>query len=95
MSSYEELLKQREELDQKIKQARSIELKDAILQVREVIGKFELTEVDVFGKARGTHDNRAKVAPKYRNPATGETWTGRGKATKWIADQEREKFLIV
>ena len=30
-----------------------------------------------------------------RNPATGETWTGRGKAPKWIDGQEREQYLIV
>lgn len=26
-----------------------------------------------------------KVAPKYRNPATGDTWTGRGLKPKWLA----------
>lgn len=28
----------------------------------------------------------SKVAPKYRDPATGATWTGRGKRPRWIAD---------
>ncbi|NCY12586.1 MAG: H-NS histone family protein, partial [Burkholderiaceae bacterium] len=37
---------------------------------------------------------RGKVAPKYKNPATGETWTGRGKAPKWIAGKDRSKFAI-
>lgn len=36
-------------------------------------------------KAQG--DRRAgKVAPKYRNPKTGETWTGRGRRPVWIAE---------
>jgi len=34
------------------------------------------------------------VAPKYRDPATGKTWTGRGKAPKWIDGKDRSKFLI-
>ncbi len=39
------------------------------------------------------------VAPKYLDPATGATWTGRGKAPRWIVDAEkagkkREQFLI-
>jgi DNA-binding protein H-NS len=25
-----------------------------------------------------------KVAPKYRNPATGDTWSGRGLKPKWL-----------
>lgn len=27
---------------------------------------------------------RAKPAPKYRHAATGETWSGRGMAPKWV-----------
>lgn len=26
-----------------------------------------------------------KVAPKYRNPATGDTWSGRGLKPKWLS----------
>ncbi|MEY8875225.1 MAG: H-NS family nucleoid-associated regulatory protein, partial [Leptothrix sp. (in: b-proteobacteria)] len=25
-----------------------------------------------------------KVAPKYRDPSTGETWSGRGLQPKWL-----------
>lgn len=35
-----------------------------------------------------------KVAPKYRDPVSGNTWTGRGKAPKWIEGQDRAPFLI-
>ena len=35
-----------------------------------------------------------KVAPKYRDSATGQTWTGRGKAPKWIDGQDRTQYLI-
>ncbi len=39
------------------------------------------------------------VPVKYRHPATGATWTGRGKAPLWIAESEkngqpRQQFLI-
>lgn len=38
---------------------------------------------------KSTGDKRAKVAPKYRNPANqSETWTGRGKMPKWCADMK-------
>ena len=95
--SYDELVKQREALDQQIKEARQRELKDAVAQVRATIEQYGLTQQDVFGGGRGRAGKApgtAKVAPKYRNPATGQTWTGRGKAPLWIADQDRSKFLI-
>jgi len=39
------------------------------------------------------------VAPKYRHPQSGETWSGRGKAPRWLAAEEakgvdRASFLI-
>lgn len=38
---------------------------------------------------------RAPVKPKYRNPETGATWTGRGKPPNWIKDvKNRDAFLI-
>ncbi len=42
---------------------------------------------------------RKPVAVKYRNSETNETWTGRGKAPKWLkaletAGRKREEFLV-
>ncbi|MBD9530673.1 H-NS histone family protein [Comamonas sp. CMM01] len=34
------------------------------------------------------------VPAKYRNPETGDTWTGRGKEPVWIRGQDREAYLI-
>jgi DNA-binding protein H-NS len=36
-------------------------------------------------KKRAAKDKRSVVAPKYRDSATGATWTGRGKQPKWMA----------
>lgn len=40
-----------------------------------------------------------KVAPKYRDNATGNTWTGRGKMPRWLSEATNsgralESFLI-
>lgn len=96
MSNYKELLKQRAALEVQINEARRSELAAAVAQVRSMVAEFGLTVQDVFpvGKAARTGTTGAKVAPKYRNPATGDTWTGRGKAPKWIQNQDREKFAI-
>ncbi|WP_313624475.1 H-NS histone family protein [Achromobacter sp.] len=49
--------------------------------------------------ARAATASKRAVAPKYRHPQTGETWSGRGKAPRWLAAEEasgatRESFLI-
>ena len=95
MSSYKELLQQRELLEQQISEARQRENADAIEKVKTLVADFGLTADDIFstgGKAKVK--SVAKVAPKFRNPVTGDTWTGRGKPPKWIQGQERDQFLI-
>jgi DNA-binding protein H-NS len=38
---------------------------------------------------------RGPQAPKYRDPATGATWSGRGKAPAWLAGaKDRTAYLI-
>ncbi|WP_083036518.1 H-NS histone family protein [Achromobacter ruhlandii] len=44
-------------------------------------------------------ESRRPVAPKYRHPETGDTWTGRGRAPRWLTSAEkdgasREQFRI-
>jgi len=98
MTTYKELLMQREALEAQINDARDRELSDAVSRVRGLIEEFGLTAADVFPPSRGARATSSakggKVAAKYRDPATGATWTGRGKAPKWIADQDRSQFAI-
>lgn len=93
-SSYKDLLKQREALEQQIDEARRRELSAAVAQVRGLIAEYGLSQSDVFSSRRSTSAHASKVAPKYRDPATGKTWTGRGKAPSWIRDENRDKFAI-
>ena len=98
-NTYKELLIQREALEQAIASARQQELSEAIRNARELVAEFGLTVQDIFPAGRGASKSSAKsssgkVAPKYRDPATGQTWTGRGKAPKWIGDKDRKPFLI-
>jgi DNA-binding protein H-NS len=96
MATYHELLKQREALEEQIQAARKTELANAIAQVRGIISEYGLTSEDVFAPVRKTRNTAGqKVAPKYRDPASGETWTGRGKPPRWISEAaDRESFAI-
>jgi DNA-binding protein H-NS len=92
MSDYAELIKQRELLDQQINAIKQKEKTEAIELIKTWIDKHELTVNDLF--SRKINPSGKKVPPKYRNPTTGETWTGRGKAPAWIAGKTRDSFLI-
>lgn len=45
-------------------------------------------------KAKAARKPRAKLPAKYRDPATGATWTGQGRAPKWLENQNRDDFLV-
>jgi DNA-binding protein H-NS len=94
MTSYKELLAQREQLDKQIKEAIALEKSSGIAKAKIIIEQYHLTASDLFSRKVGVRNGGAKVAPKYRNPATGETWTGRGKAPKWIEGRDRSSFTI-
>lgn len=91
--SYKSLLEQRAALEQQIEQARKAELSEAIAKARALVAEYDLTAEDVFSATK-PKTARQTVAPKYRNPVTGDTWTGRGKAPRWIADQDRTQYEI-
>ena len=95
--SLKELLQQREALEKAIADARQNEISAAVAKVREIVAEYGLTAQDVFpGRASRSSGAKSasKVAAKYRDPATGQTWTGRGKAPKWIDGKDRAQFLI-
>ncbi|GAB2750678.1 H-NS histone family protein [Melaminivora jejuensis] len=99
VKTYRELLEERKALDEKLAVMRREATQSAVRQVREIIETYDLTEADVFGRgaARGIAEPSEKrpVAPKYRDPVTGQTWTGRGKPPRWIAGVEnRDEYLI-
>jgi DNA-binding protein H-NS len=98
MSSYQELVAQREALDRQIEAARLAEQSKAIETVKTLIKQFELTADDCgFKQAKGAKTKQA-VPVKFRGP-NGEGWSGRGRIPGWLAALEsqgatREQFRI-
>lgn len=93
MSDYKTLLQQRAELDRQIEVARQSEVSIALEKVRAMVADYELTQDDIFGKKKSSQSGKT-VAPKYRDNATGATWTGRGKPPRWLNGKNRDDHLI-
>jgi len=91
--SISDLKAQLEKTQAELDAAIAAESSTALAEIREKIALYGFTEKDVFGRKRGAGSNG--VAPKYQNPKTGETWSGRGRAPGWIKDvSNRNRFLI-
>lgn len=98
MTTLKDLIAQKEALENQITQLRHTELAAAIAQVKALVQEHGLTVEDVFGgvarRAKTSEKVTNKVAAKYRDPVTGNTWSGRGLAPKWLAGKNKADYLI-
>ncbi len=97
MSQYADLKSQIARLQAQAEEARRIEVGNVITEIQRQIVEYGLTPQDLgFAAAarRGRPPKKTPLPPKYRDPKTGSTWSGRGKPPKWISGKSRERFLI-
>lgn len=96
MATYKALLEQKAKLEQQLAETRAKEVGEVIAQIQALMAEYELTADDIApakrrGPKKGTTSGPA--APKYQDPKTGATWSGRGRAPAWLG-KNRDKFLI-
>ena len=89
MSNLEELMAARKDLEQRIAEAQREARASSIAKVRVFMAEFGLTAADIGGKSgggrmAGVAKPKSKVAAKYHNAATGDSWTGRGLQPRWL-----------
>ncbi len=101
MPTLQELLAQKEALERQIEQTKKEERAAAIAKVRELMAQYGLTLADLSNKPASKFAGKplGKVAAKYRDPSTGETWSGRGLHPKWLraalaAGRKLEDFTV-
>lgn len=88
MSNYKNLLQQIAELQKQAEEARKDEIDRAYTQILTTMEEYGITPADVKlkfeRKGKPKKDKAASnVAPKYRDPVSGKTWSGRGKRPVW------------
>jgi DNA-binding protein H-NS len=84
MATVSELLAQKAALEQQIAEAQRAERAGAVAKVRALMAEHGLTLADLSSRSSAPKRAGAKVAAKYRDAATGDTWSGRGLQPKWL-----------
>lgn len=94
MSSRIAMLKQQlAQLDKQIETAWRDEQHAAIEHIRQVMNFFKLVPNELRVDRRGTYKTKP-ITMKYRDPVSGATWSGRGRAPSWIRNRNYADFLI-
>ena len=95
MTTYRELQEELQRLHQKSEAARRLEKGEALERIRALIVEYQLLPSDLgFHHGPAKKKSGAVAAPKYRDPATGATWTGRGRPPRWLDGKDRAAFAI-
>lgn len=105
MATLAELLAQKAALDQAIASLQIEQRASAIAKVRELMAEHGLTVADLSTRAATATPKppkatgSAKVAAKYRDHASGSTWSGRGLKPRWLtaalaAGKKTEDFAV-
>ena len=64
------------------------------LSAAALVGLHNLSTEDLMLQPRRTRVQRQPVAPKFRDPVSGATWTGRGRAPRWLEGKDKEAYRI-
>ncbi len=87
MATLTELLAEKADIESQIARLRQEERVGAITKIRALMAEHGLSVADLTAKQPPKAREpsvRGKVAPKYRDPISGATWTGRGLKPKWM-----------
>ncbi|MGF6773944.1 DNA-binding protein H-NS [Paraburkholderia sp. GAS199] len=94
MASYKQLTAQLEKLHKEVAVAREKEIAQAIADIKQKVAEYDLTAEELGFSSKPKAARKAPSVAKYRNPKTGETWSGRGRSPAWLEGKNRERFLI-
>ena len=94
MATYKDLQSQIEKLQKQAEQAREKEIATVVTQIRAMMTDYGIQASDLGIATKRKRKAGTPAAPKFQNPQTGETWTGRGRAPKWIEGKDRTKFAM-
>jgi DNA-binding protein H-NS len=104
MKTYSDIKAEIARLEARANAMRESEKAGVVGRIRDAIAVYGITAADL-GLGGGSRSAAAKPAAKsgkiqmgvakYRDPASGKTWTGRGKPPNWIVGaKDRSAFLI-
>lgn len=93
-TAYQEIQKQIAELQAKAEEARRSEVAAARAQIEAIMSEYGLTLADIAGGAKQPKAARKAVEIKYKDEATGDSWTGRGRAPKWLEGKDKNQYLV-
>ena len=93
MRAFREFQAELEKLHQQSERTRRAEKAAAVERIRSLIAEYGMLPEELAGAWQGM-SHAPPPTVKYRDPETGATWTGRGRAPRWMDGQDRSRFEV-
>lgn len=93
MATYKELQEQISKLQNEAASVLKAEREQAISGIIEQMSLFGISVDDLKIKGAKNKKSNLPVDAKFKDPATGKTWSGRGRQPTWIKGS-RDGYLI-
>lgn len=85
MSRFKELQEQIAALQKQAQEARKQEIVSVVAEIKAKMVEYGITLEELESSVRGKGRKKASVGvPQYRNPDTGQEWTGKGRKPGWL-----------
>lgn len=79
------------EIDALASQVRDADRRSAIDRARGLVAEFGLLKSDVFAPKQPV---REKITAKFRDPVTGNAWSGRGTIPIWLRGKDLNEYAV-
>jgi len=86
MTTLHKLIEQRDALNVQIAAMQQAQRAEALAEIRATMREYQISVEDLGLTGKPVREPKVKGAPKYRDPVTQQTWSGRGKRPQWIHD---------
>jgi len=96
-NTLQQLLAERELLDQRIKELEAVNRKEALSKVLSLVDRHGLKKEELFSSNRSFKAKKnsiTKVPAKYRDTDTGQVWCGVGIPPVWLRGKDKKDYLI-
>lgn len=102
LNEKQEIEKQIQKLKRKMRTIHTRQRRPVITSIVRSMIEYEITPEEIteaYEKRNQRATSKATAPARFKNPKTGDTWTGRGRPPRWIVEaeskgQNRENFLI-
>ncbi|SAK82576.1 histone family protein nucleoid-structuring protein H-NS [Caballeronia catudaia] len=86
------LLARQDALNKQLAEAKERETRQVLLEIVQKMRDYNIGLEELLGRKSQVLEPVKEA--RYRDPASGAVWSGRGRAPHWIAGKNRDDFLV-